>query len=68
MGLRTKFMVSLVILTAGLSIASLIVVRNRVGSHVREELLISLQNSAATFGEVQRGKDAAAQTTVQLIA
>ena len=68
MGLRTKFMVSLVLLTAGLSIASLVVVRNRVGNHVRDELLVTLQNSASTFQELERGKDASAQTTVQLFA
>jgi two-component system cell cycle sensor histidine kinase/response regulator CckA len=68
MGLRSKFMVSLVLLSAGLSIASLYVVRNRVGNHVREELLGALHNSAATFQEVQLAKDATAQTSAQLFA
>lgn len=68
MGLRTKFMVSLVLLTAVLSIASLVAVRNRVGRHVHDELLVSLQNSAATFQEMERGKDASTQTTAQLFA
>ena len=50
-------MVSLVIVTAGLSIASLLMVRNRVGQHVYEELVVSLQNSAATFQQVQQNSE-----------
>ena len=68
MGLRTKFMVSLVVVTAGLSIASLLMVRNRVGKHVYDELVVTLQNSADTFQQVQHDKDASARRTVQLIA
>ena len=68
MGLRTKFMISLVLLSAGLSIASLVMVRDRVGRHVRDELVAALQNSAATFKEVQQVKDESAKTTAQLIA
>lgn len=68
MGLRTKFMISLVLLSAGLSIASLMMVRDRVGRHVRDELVAALQNSATTFREVQQVKDQSAETSAQLIA
>ncbi len=60
-------MVSLVIVTAGVSITSLLTVRNRVGKHVYDELVMALNNSAATFQTVQHDKEAAAQRTVQLI-
>lgn len=67
MGLRTKFMISLVLLSAGLSIASLMMVRDRVGRHVHDELVAALQNSATTFKEVQRAKDQSTESTAQLI-
>ncbi|HEY5163904.1 MAG TPA: hypothetical protein VII81_12915 [Terriglobales bacterium] len=48
MSLRTKFLLSLVIASAGITIASLWMVRQTVGTHVRAQLDESLQNSAVT--------------------
>ena len=68
MGLRTRFLISLVLITATLTTAALWIVRQNVRVHVREELATALDNSAVTFSEVQRRREADAQRTAQLIA
>jgi hypothetical protein len=48
MSLRTKFLLSLVIASAGITIASLWMVRQTVGTQVRAQLDESLKNPVAT--------------------
>ena len=68
MGLRTRFLISLVIITATMTTAALLIVRQNVRVHVREDLAASLENSAETFQEVQRRRELDGQRTAELIA
>jgi signal transduction histidine kinase/ActR/RegA family two-component response regulator len=68
MKLRTKFLFSLIAVTAVLSIASLLLVRHRVRQHVREELTQSLDNSVSTFQEAQHQRDDASEITAAFVA
>src|SRR6266481_4429091 len=54
--LQTKFLLSMVLITAGLTSLSLLLVRQSVRSHVRQEIFSDLQNSVATFQSFQREK------------
>ncbi|MGH7870478.1 MAG: hypothetical protein ACREP9_23240, partial [Candidatus Dormibacteraceae bacterium] len=47
--LRTKFLVSLLLLVASLTCATLWVVRHRVEVQVREQIRAALQSSVVTF-------------------
>ena len=67
MSLRTKFLLSLVIASAGITIASLWMVRQTVGTHVRAQLDESLQKSAATFRDTHRQRESYAQRTADFI-
>jgi signal transduction histidine kinase/CheY-like chemotaxis protein len=66
--LRSKFLVSLLALTAGLTTASLLVVRRSVNAHARQEVLGSLMNASAVLGELQHRRDEAMQHSAALIA
>ena len=54
--LRTKFLLSMVLISAGLTSLSLLLVRQSVRSHVRQEIFSDLQNSVSTFQSFQREK------------
>ena len=54
--LRTKFLLSMVLISAGLTSLSLLLVRQSVRSHVRQEIFTDLQNSVSTFQSFQREK------------
>jgi len=53
MKLRTKFLLSLLLVTTGLTGASLLIVRRGVRQHAREELSRELEDSAATLRDFQ---------------
>src|SRR5256885_4602913 len=48
--LRTKFLLSMVLVSAGLTSLSLLLVRQTIQSQVSSEIYTDLQNSVATFG------------------
>lgn len=54
--LQTKFLLSMVLISAGLTSLSLLLVRQSVRSHVRQEIFADLQNSLSTFQSFQREK------------
>src|SRR5258708_33041170 len=54
--LQTKFLLSMVLISAGLTSLSLLLVRQSVRSHVRQEIFADLQNSVSTFQSFQREK------------
>jgi len=68
MKLRTKFLLSLLLLTTGLTGASLFIVRRSVRVHAREELSQELENSAATLRDFQARRERAAERSVELLA
>jgi signal transduction histidine kinase/ActR/RegA family two-component response regulator len=67
MGLRTKFLLSLVVASAAITMASLWMVRGRVGAEFRERLDKSLQNSAATFKTIHQQRESYDQRTAEFI-
>ncbi len=68
MGLRTKFLLSLVIATTGITMASLWLVRRSVERQLRPQLEGSLRDSAATFRETFAQRESYAERTAQFIA
>lgn len=68
MKLRTKFLLSLLLLTTGLTGASLFIVRHSVGVHAREELSRELENSASTLRDFQIRRERAAERSAELLA
>jgi signal transduction histidine kinase len=66
--LRTKFLLSLLLVSASLTCATLLIVRQRVGLQVRGEILEALQNSVVTFRDFQRQREAALERSASLLA
>jgi signal transduction histidine kinase/CheY-like chemotaxis protein len=67
MGLRTKFLLSLVVASAAITMASLWMVRRSVVTQLRPQLEESLSNSAATFKETYSQRESYAERTAQFI-
>jgi signal transduction histidine kinase len=55
--LRTKFLLSMVLISAGLTSLSLLLVRLSVQSQVRQEIFSDLSNSVSTFENFQREQE-----------
>ena len=68
MKLRTKFLLSLLLVTTGLTGASLFIVRRGVRLHARSELSRELENSATTLRDFQARREQAAERTAELLA
>jgi signal transduction histidine kinase/ActR/RegA family two-component response regulator len=68
MRLRTKILLSMAILTASLTAASLLVVRRSVDAHARHQILQSFQNSAVTLRDYLDRKDDVTSRTADLLA
>jgi signal transduction histidine kinase len=66
--LQTKFLLSMVLITAGLTSLSLLLVRQSVRSQVRREIFSDLQNSVSTFQSFQREKVATLSHSADLLA
>lgn len=66
--LSTKFLLSMLAISAGLTAASLLFVRRTLESHIRAEILSDLRNSVATFQNVQREREATWSRSAQLMA
>ncbi len=66
--LRTKFLLSFLLSSLGLTCASLLVVRHGVEKQVREEISSDLQNSVTTFQNGQRQREAALSRAAELLA
>lgn len=57
--LRTKFLIAMLLTSAGLTAVSLLIVQRTVANHVRRSLSTDLANSVETFRNVQREREAA---------
>src|SRR2546427_1712046 len=66
--LRTKFLLSLVIVSASLTWATLLVVRHRVRLRVRDEIFEGLRNSVVTFEGLQRQRERMLDRSAALLA
>jgi len=66
--LRTRFLLSMVLITTGLTALSLLVVRHSVRSHVREGIGQDLRNSVTTFQNFQRDREVMLTHSAELVA
>jgi signal transduction histidine kinase len=66
--LRTRFLLSMVLITAGLTALSLLVVRQSVQSHVREGIAQDLRNSVTTFQNFQHDREVMLTHSAELVA
>jgi signal transduction histidine kinase len=66
--LRAKFLLALLLVSAGLTVASLVVVRRVVAQHVRTQIVQDVQNSVATFENVQSQREANLARSARLMA
>ncbi|HWY22756.1 MAG TPA: ATP-binding protein [Candidatus Acidoferrum sp.] len=66
--LRTRFLLSMVLITAGLTALSLLVVRHSVTSHVREGITQDLRNSVTAFHNFQHDREVMLTHSAELVA
>jgi len=66
--LRTKFLLSMVLISAGLTSLSLLLVRQSVQSQVRQEIVSDLHNSVTTFGSFQQEQEITLSHSADLLA
>ena len=66
--LRTRFLLSMVLITCGLTALSLLVVRHSVQSHVREGIVQDLRNSVTTFQNFQHDREVMLTHSAELVA
>jgi len=68
MRLRTKFLIAMLLTSAGLTAVSLFIVKRSVDNQVRHSLSNDLANSVETFRNVQREREAALARSAELMA
>ena len=66
--MRTKFLLSMLLISASLTCTSLLVVRSSVQAHVKREIFADLQNSVSTFQNFQRERELSLIRTDELLA
>src|SRR5215472_9658099 len=66
--LRTKFLLSMILLSAGLTSISLLLVRQSVRSQITKEIFSDLRNSVSTFQSFQREKEVTLSHSADLLA
>jgi signal transduction histidine kinase len=66
--LRTKFLLSMVLISTGLTSLSLLFVRQSVQSQARQEIVTGLQNSASTFLSFHREQQMTLSRSAELLA
>src|SRR5579863_2257801 len=66
--LRTKFLLSLLLVSVSLTCSTLLVVRHRVQLQVREQIREGLQNSVVTFQHVQEQRERSLERAAELVA
>jgi signal transduction histidine kinase len=66
--LRTKFLLSMLLISAALTCTSLLVVRDSVQNEVRKEIFADLRNSAETFQNFQLEREATLTHSAELLA
>ncbi|MGA7906313.1 MAG: ATP-binding protein [Candidatus Sulfotelmatobacter sp.] len=66
--LRTRFLLSMLVITAGLTATSLLVVQHSVQSHVRQGILEDLRNLVVTFQNFQHERETMLTRSAELVA
>ena len=66
--LRTRFLLSMLLITFGLTAVSLLVVRHSVQSHAREGIVQDLRNSVTTFQNFQHDREIMLSHSAELVA
>lgn len=66
--LRTRFLMSLALISALLTSATLLLVRQRVLIHVRDEIDQTLRNAVVTFESLQKQRESTLETSAALLA
>jgi len=66
--LRTKFLLTVTLVTAGLTATTLLLVRRSVQQKVRQQIFRDLENSVLTFQNFQRQRQAAFSESAELLA
>lgn len=66
--LSTKFLLSMLAISAGLTAASLLFVRRSLESHIRAEIYADLRNSVTAFQNVQREREITWSRSAELMA
>ena len=66
--LRTKFLLSLAVISSALTCATLLIVRQRMREQVRTEIFAGLRNSVVTFQNFQRQRQTTLARSAELLA
>ncbi|HEV3206360.1 MAG TPA: ATP-binding protein [Terriglobales bacterium] len=66
--MRTKFLLSMLLISAGLTCTSLLVVRRSVQRQIKREIFADLQNSVTTFQNFQRERELTLTSSAELLA
>jgi len=66
--MRTKFLLSMLLISAGLTSTSLLVVRHSVQAQVKKGIFADLQNSVSTFQNFQRERELTLTHSAELLA
>jgi signal transduction histidine kinase len=66
--IRTKFLLSMLLISAGLTCSSLLLVRHSVQAQVRKSIVTDLHNSVTTFQNFQRERELTLSHLVELLA
>src|SRR5882724_13033836 len=66
--MRTKFLLSMLLISAGLTGTSLLLVRHSVRNQVKRELFADLRNSVSTFQNFQRERELTLTHSAELLA
>jgi signal transduction histidine kinase len=66
--LRTRFLLSMLLITATLTVTSLLLVRRTVEGHVRQNIAVSLRDSVAAFQDFRHERETMLTSDVALLA
>ncbi len=66
--MRTKFLLSMLLISAGLTCTSLLLVRHSVQKQIRREIFADLRNSVSTFQNFQREREITLTHAAELLA
>src|SRR5262249_50428285 len=66
--MRTKFLLSMLLISAGLTSTSLLLVRHSVQTQVKKEIVADLHNSVSTFQNFQRERELTLTHAAELLA
>ena len=66
--LRTRFLLSMLLITAGLTTTSLLLVQRSIRSNVRQSIAVNLRNSVAAFQDFRHERETMLTSDVALLA